>query len=440
LRWVLSILIVGLMVSQTLSLDISLAPGLSLKNAFLYLTALVILLRIVISGNFRMELPGIHAAFGFLLLYATVSMLIALLAIKYPNYEAMEALISLKAGLYEHAIFFAVFFYGVQTVEDSISVTDVLLAGIGVANAVTVLDASGVLGLNIINVADPGTDVVDRVQGAFGEANQHAIICAMALPAMLFRTLQARGGARTVWAGCLAAGVAALFMTASRGAIVALILASIWGAYFFRRYVSAQVVMRGLGIVVVMLTLIIIVFSANYTDLMSERLFVQTFDGDIGAASSGRSWIWAQAISVMMESPWTFITGFGWNVYSSMSFAYAPHNTYLGFWFNLGLPGVVAFTAIFVIAIFTARSASNVSELRHRLYLSSFAIGLMAVAVSIFFVELHYPWAYVWMYMGLSMRLAVLMLRRAASRAAETEPVAVVRAVAPRMPLLQRNR
>jgi O-antigen ligase len=117
--------------------------------------------------------------------------------------------------------------------------------------------------------------------------------------------------------------------------------------------------------------------------------------------------IWSTALRVMMESPWTFITGFGFNVYSTMGFEYAPHNTYLGLLFNLGLPGLAAFLLIIVQAAFAARSAAEIASPEVRAYLIAYVVGFLALCGTIFFVELHEPWLYVWAYTGLMMRVAV---------------------------------
>jgi hypothetical protein len=71
--------------------------------------------------------------------------------------------------------------------------------------------------------------------------------------------------------------------------------------------------------------------------------------------------IWSTALKVMMQQPWSFLTGFGFDVYSTMGFEYAPHNAYLGMLFNLGLPGLVAFLLIIVQAAFAARSAAEIA-------------------------------------------------------------------------------
>jgi O-antigen ligase len=423
-RLILSVIVLALIVMQTLSIEASLAPGLSVKNALIYLAAASIIVRMVLAGNFRPQLVGLQGCFLFLLAYATISWLIALLAIRYPGYEFLASVIHLKNGLYDHAIFFIVFFYAAQTLDDALAVTDVLLFGVIAANIVTVLDASGVLGWNIIPVRTENLEEIGRVQGAFGESNQHAAIAVLLLPALLAKAVLTRGVVRAFWGIGALFSVAAIFMTASRGAMLGIVLACLWGAFIFRRFVSLGRLTGWLGVGVLFVTIVLLSLSATYTELLSERVLGITFSGDAVSASSGRTEIWAGALRRMAESPWTFITGFGWNVYSSMDFDYAPHNTYLGYWFNLGLPGLLAVLLIIAQALFTARAAAEVAPRAQRPYMIAFVVGFLGLCISVFFVEMTEPWLYVWAYVGLTMRAAVILREQASEvgRADQRDP------------------
>lgn len=407
MKILLSLLIVILVASQTFSIDASLAPGLSVKNAFLYVIAASLILRIVVSGRFKTSLAGLQLSFAFLVAYTIVSWLIALFVIQYPGYEVVNSIIQLKVDFIDHAIFLIVFFYGVQSVKDSLAVTDVLVACAVVANAITTLDASGALGLNIIPVRTENIYEIGRVQGAFGEANQHAAMVVMLLPVMVAKVLLDRGVMRLFWASGVLFSLSALLMTVSRGAMVGLVLACIWGAFVFRRFLSLGRFAGWFGTAVVVITVVVLTLSTTYLELLQDRLMGLSFDSDAAEASSGRTMIWGTALRVMMESPWTFITGFGFNVYSTMGFEYAPHNAYLGLLFNLGLPGLVAFLLIIVQAAFAARSAAEIATPAVRAYLIAYVVGFLALCVTIFFVELHEPWLYVWAYTGLMMRVVV---------------------------------
>jgi O-antigen ligase len=431
-KFLLSLLIIILVASQTFSIDASLAPGLSVKNAFLYVIAAGLVLRIVVSGQFKTSLVGLQMSFVFLVAYAIVSWLIALLVIQYPGYELVNSIIQLKVDFIDHAIFLIVFFYGVQSVKDSLAVADVLVACAVVANAITTLDASGVLGLNIIPVRTENIYEIGRVQGAFGEANQHAAMVVMLLPAMVAKVLSGRGVMRLFWASGVLFSLSALLMTVSRGAMVGLLLACIWAAFVFRRFLSLGRFAGWFGAAVAVITVVVLTLSTTYLELLQERLMGLSFDSDATEASSGRTLIWSTALRVMMDSPWTFLTGFGFNVYSTMGFEYAPHNAYLGLLFNLGLPGLVAFLLIIVQAAFAARSAAEIATPAVRAYLIAYVVGFLALCVTIFFVELHEPWLYVWAYTGLMMRV-VVCAREEKAAAPRAAPAAATPAIRPRL-------
>jgi hypothetical protein len=109
----------------------------------------------------------------------------------------------------------------------------------------------------------------------------------------------------------------------------------------------------------------------------------------------------------MLQKPVTFITGYGWYVYWSFPFRFSPHNHYFAEWFNLGLVGL--FTSCFLLftSIARARRASLVADPAPRRQLIAFVIGGMSLCAAVFFVELHEPWNFFWMYAGTVMRLAL---------------------------------
>ena len=373
----------------------------------IYTAAFALFVKYLVGGGFRLDLPGLHAAFIVLFLYATLSVLVGLYVMEYPNYEFLSAAITLKSGPFEFAILFALFFHGVRTSRDAASVVNVFLTAFGVANVFTVLDATGILPFGIIPIAEGGENSVDRVQGALGEANAHAAICALVIPAQFLKMLTSRGAERGLGAVWFLAGVAVMFMTASRGAIFGLIVAIALGLWLFRRFLVASHVIRAALAIFAALALAAVVFAKNYLGLIVERMFVQTLDSNVVEASSGRSEIWKTAVGVMVDHPLSFLTGFGWDVYSSMPFEFAPHNSYLEYWFNLGLTGLTCFVLILAFNVAMARRAAMAADDAMRGLLCGFTVGLIALSVLVFFVQLSYAWLYVWIFSGLTMRIAV---------------------------------
>jgi O-antigen ligase len=242
----------------------------------------------------------------------------------------------------------------------------------------------------------------------------------MLLPVMVVKVMFDRGASRLFWAAGVLFSLSALLMTVSRGAMVGLVLACIWGAFVFRRFLSLGRFAGWFGAAVLVVTVVVVTLGTTYLELLQDRLLGLSFDSDAAEASSGRTMIWGTALKVMMQQPWSFLTGFGFNVYSTMGFEYAPHNAYLGMLFNLGLPGLVAFLLIIVQAAFAARSAAEIAAPAVRAYLIAYVIGFLALCITIFFVELHEPWLYVWAYTGLMMRAAVCVREERAAAAPRT--------------------
>jgi hypothetical protein len=194
-------------------------------------------------------------------------------------------------------------------------------------------------------------------------------------------------------------------MTASRGGLVGAVLAMVIGAYMFRHLVSYS---RSAGWVLGSIIVLVLFMSlSQYGGLLTERVFGQSANIDASYATSGRTEIWLDLFTTMAQQPLTFITGYGWNVYWSMPFQFSPHNHYFALWFNLGLVGLVAGGYLLFGALSRARRASLVAAPDHRRQLIAFVVGGMAVCVAVFFVDLHDPWIWFWMYTGAAMRLAL---------------------------------
>jgi len=201
-------------------------------------------------------------------------------------------------------------------------------------------------------------------------------------------------------------------MTASRGGFVGLAMACAVGAYLYRQHISYS---RISGWVFGSLILLVLVVTfSQYGNLLAERM-MGTGSIDASTASSGRSDIWATALAAMFAHPLTFITGFGWDVYASMPFQFATHNHYLYLWFNLGLVGLACGTYLLFSGIGRARRASLQAAPPYRGQLIAFVLGVVGVATAVFFVELHQPWYYFWMYAGVVMRLVLLVQRQPAN-------------------------
>jgi O-antigen ligase len=411
---ILGIAALFLLATDALNLDLSLLPGLSAKNLLIYCIAVALALRMVVGRQSVTAMGQMQGAFIVMIAYAIVTWLVAALLIQYPYYNLVASGIKLKSGLIDHYIFFLVFLFGVRTADDAMKVIKGLLLGSVLANVVTVLDATGVMSLGF-RIRDDG-----RTSGAIGESNQYAAFIVLFLPATVAAAVAAHGLRRLFWFGAALVGAMTLVMTASRGGFVGLAMCCAVGAYLYRHLVSYS---RISGWVFGSLILLVLVVSfSQYGNLLAERMG-GTGSIDASTASSGRSYIWATALATMFAHPITFITGFGWDVYWSMPFQFSPHNHYLALWFNLGLIGLVCGTYLLFTAIGRARRASLRAAPPLRGQLIAFVLGTVGVVTAVFFVDLHTPWYYFWIYAGLVMRL-VLCVERSPVKVTAPEKVA----------------
>src|SRR5690606_29355074 len=267
---------------------------------------------------------------------------------------------------------------------------------------VGVLNAFGVVQIGELDERMGG-----RMHGAIGEPNQYGAFIILFLPILIVAALTWRGKLRPLWIVGLLISAAALLMTASRGAFLALALAGLCSAFMYRRLVSWGAIVRMGALACVLIGAALIALSARYGELLYRRVIRDSVSGDLVSASSGRTEVWMTAIERMMQAPVTLLSGFGWDVYWIMPFRFAPHNHYLGLWFNLGMIGLICGVALLALAIVTAHRAAAQAEPTERRVLISFAIGALALAIAAFFVDLYTPWIWFWAYAGLVLRIAV---------------------------------
>jgi O-antigen ligase len=401
-------ILIGLMLAidmavDVLQLDVSVGPGLSLKNAVLYLLAGVVALRMVTRRDSRFELPRLQIAFMLLIAYAIVTWLIAWRVIQYDNYPGIDNGILLKATLVDHYILFLVCVYGLRSAPEATTALSALLLVCAGANLLTVSDTLGVTHFGLIDVRDDG-----RVEGALGEANQYAGFLTFLIPMYAAAAFVARDFWRLVWLGCAALAMLAMLTTVSRGGFIALLGGACIGGYVFRRYISVGRIGSWAALGLALVVILLFAVSGTMRSLIVDRLFNESAHGGISNVSDGRSDIWVHTLSLFMDHPVTLITGYGWRAYWSMPHVKSPHNTYMNYWFNLGLPGLACLVYMLGAVWSTARSAALAcADVRVRYLLIGFCFGLAGIYISIFFVEFYAPWRYLWAFFGIAMRLAL---------------------------------
>jgi len=347
---------------------------------------------------------SMQAAFLLQIAYAIVTWLVASFIIKYQGYDYVQSAIALKAGLIDYYIFFLVFLFGVTTAEDAMKVIKWMLLGAIFANLATIADTAGFVNIGYKERID------GRTQGALGESNQYAAYIILFIPGLIAAAVAARHIIwRLFWLGGALISCVALAMTASRGGLVGILLGCAIGGWLYRHLVSySRLAARISGWVLACLVIMVVVLSlSQYGGLLTERVFGQTSNIDANEASSGRTEIWVNLFATMLQHPITFLTGYGWEVYWSFPFRFSPHNHYFSLWFNLGLVGLFTGSYLLFSSIGRAKRASMAAEPGVRRQLVAYVIGVISVCGAVFFVELHDPWVYFWMYAGMVMRLAM---------------------------------
>jgi O-antigen ligase len=402
MRFLLIVLILFLTASAVFGFDPGPLPGIKVKNALLYVIVLGLMLRVTLDRSYRIQLPGVPILFSIIIGYAVLTYLAIVLVIDYQGYDPLFTGFQLKNTLFDQLLFFLVFFYGLRSNEDALTVLKVLLAAWAVSHIVAVLDATGIFQVGDIEQRRDG-----RVQGAVGESNQYGAFVALSLPPIIAVVTTARGMWRMFWIAASLITAAALVMTVSRGAFVATAFAVMCGVWLFRRFMPGRKLLIWAACGVVGAVLVgMIVLSLGFGDLIYWRL-TEGAGSDMTATSSGRTEIWATVLEVMFRTPLTLLTGFGWEAYGTFPFRWATHNHYLQQWFNLGLVGLICSVLLFVLPIRTVNSAMNYADPDVRAMLIAFGIGTIALATAVFFVNLYSPALYYWSYAGIVMRLAV---------------------------------
>ncbi len=422
-RWLLLLLVAVFWSADVFTGDISLAPGLSIKNAMLYLIASGLVLRKVMGETTPVRLRQIQTYFAVWIGYAIATSFVAGLIIHYSTYHLTEAVIELKAQLIDPAIFCLAVFYGLRSEEDVNFFLKGLIGAICLANVLTLGSVAGLVPL-AVRVGDAGAEY-GRVFGFFGHANETGELIACLLPAMIVFSSTGRRPSRVLWASGTLATVIVFILTVSREAYVAAAVAAVWGAWLCRRYVNLSKLMLWalLGLVFVAIGVALAcVIDPLIGDVLRERFLGQSTAIDVGVISSGRTDIWALAVSRMMDVPITLVTGFGWYAYQSFGFLLGTHNYYLELWFDLGLVGVAMFGLIMWRAVAHALRAMELANEEERRLLVAFVVGLLAFVVGNFFGVFFEPIPYLFMYTGAMLHMALAIQSRRSSRSPVADP------------------
>jgi O-antigen ligase len=411
MRFLLFLIICTVAFNDISGISLSLGAGMSAKNLLVYMGAGWLLLQRGLRTPVKAELRTIQICFIVLIAYAAITMFIASGIIHYRGYDLPDSAVVLKILLIDSFMFFMVFFYGTRTNADARALLKMLLFVVSIANLFTIAKARGIVefGAPIMIARGYSIYTVTRVDGVFGDANETATMIACLLPVYASFILSAKGFGKLFWITCMTLSAVVMVMTVSRGALVGLLLGTLWAAYLCRRFLSLRVAIKWGSAIFAIAVVVALIAGRTYLETFIQR-FTGVYLSSAADVSSGRSDIWIHALMAMMNSPVSLITGFGWNTWAENSVVYfhlVAHNHYLSLWFELGLIGVVSFLVIFHQLVTTALRTAATSDSPDRDLIIAFVFSFLILVVGIFFVLLFKPWMYLWPYIGIAMRYTV---------------------------------
>ena len=416
-------LVVIMLMSDTLGLNLSLAPGLSVKNGFLYLIFTFIAIEAALTRNRKVEAMSIFVPYTLAVFVGLISWLTIVVVIKPSGYDAFESAILLKGGLADHVLVFFAFFYGITNEKDSFWLLKAMLWVFIVANLLSVIDFVNLPNLGIFEEFQHG-----RLGGPFAEPNQYASFLALLLPMLaILVTMERKPASRMLILGGFAISCVALLMTASRGGMLGLLCGGTMGTIYLRRYVAVQnIVSYAFAAMILILVAVIVAYAGGVGEQTFGRLVGQTTSGNAFDASSGRTLLWADAFGAMLKQPQSFIVGMGWNAYNEFgNFLLAPHNSYLRLFYELGVFGVTLILVALANILRTAKKSLNTADPKYRGLIIAFVYGIFSFLVTIFFVDIYSPWLFTWALVGTILRLASIEFKSSEDTDGETAPTRI---------------
>lgn len=409
MHYVLALFFFVLYTGDNLGLNISLAPGVSLKNLILYIILAGIAINAAVARNRKIEIPGIFVPFGLLIVYALVTWFVLSFILMNPDYGVRESFIRLKSSEVDQLLMLLVFFYGTIHEKDTYWLLRAVLWIVMFGNVITLVDALDIPNLGIVEAKVRN----DRFLGFLGSANGYGQFLVLFLPACVALYLKTGGKARLLAGVGLFSTAISLVLTGSRGAYVGLLAGSFLAAIFLRKTIPTKTMFQA-GIASVFLSVVVVsaALVTDYGNVLSDSM--GKFEGGTHIATSGRSTIWGNALAAMVENPVSFLIGFGFNAYESAGRFYAAtHNTYLNYLYNLGSIGLVLFLVPFAGILTTARWALESAYEEWKSQFLAMTFGLFAFLVSIFFGEYQQSAYMLWAYLGIIMRMAMQVRDRA---------------------------
>jgi len=401
-----------------LGLDVNLAPGLSIKNAFLYILLVAIVIQAsAVNKAFRISLLSLHSIFIALIAYIAISWAISATGHIEIDYPIFGSFILLKTTVIDQYMFMFVYLYALTSHKQVLYVARALVWVVVISSFLTLID--------LLNIPDLGIFEEDknegRVQGPVGQPNRYGGFLAFWIPVCVGTYWTGRTSGKIVIGVGILCSVGLLILTGSRGAIVGTVAGSMLAIVFLGRYLPTRMVVRRALSAVVVAAAILLVVSFQFTDMVEDR-FERTISDDVSTVTAGRFDIWSEALSKMWEHPASFVYGNGWNSFdltmvktvsaparqTTKSAHTSAHNMYLRLLFELGGIGLALYLGLLYVTIRHIRSGIQSAQGISKMYLVATVFAICAISVSTMFSEVSRTWMMIWAYTGLMLRLALI--------------------------------
>ena len=392
-KWIVFSMFVVLFMDTTLGLKLGLGMGLSVKNLYLYALCMLLLIDVAMKpGDMRFTDLDVQAPFLILVGYALLTWFVK--STFDPVYPPMRSLVTMKNQLVDLYLFFLLFRFGPRTKAEFMWLLRAVVGVLAASSILTLVDF-----LDMPNLGIVGT-FKGRVEGPIGAANQYGALLVFLLPVVISLIPERGRRGRVFWLTTVLASFILLVATGSRGAYVALIAGAVVGTVYLRKYVSPQLVMRGL-VVGLIGAVVAVVFVMYTNDEVIYQVTTKTTQVDPSRVSSGRLDIWTAAFQVMLEWPLSYVVGYGWNSYESSGIWKAAHSVYFDAWYELGIIGLVALVWLYVRVVVRARASIAGASPEVARVMLGYVYGLIGLLVAMVFVQIPEPATIVWMITGL---------------------------------------
>lgn len=406
IRYLLLIVFTTMLAGRALGLDLSLAPGLSVKNALLYLSAVVIAIESGVARNRKIELLSVITPFALAFFFALFSWTVVLLLLEYSFYSPRATLIRMKGKVFDQLLMLLVFFYGVRNLKDALWMIRALVWIITVGNLITVIDTFNIPNLGIISARD--TD--GRVEGFTDSAQDYGALLAFSLPMTVAVWWTETGRLRAIALFGIGLSLMGLLLAASRGAIFGLLVGGMLAAFLLRHVLSTRLLIRvSILALALSMAVVTVLLVSDFGEILASRMTKGVGSSDLRTLTSGRSENWSNILGQMMANPLTFVTGFGWEVfYEREGHRHGTHSVYIDQLYSLGFVGLLLYIAPFISSINLARRTVKEAAPEVVPYLIALVVSLPSLMIAMAFSNVYMAAVYAWAMTGTVLRLAVV--------------------------------